>query len=159
MEFKKLPTIKFEDAKITYRNFTGVKTEYNREGDKNFCVIIPDDKIAQQLADDGWNVKIKPPRSEDEGTFCYLPVKVNYDNIPPEIYTVTRKGTNLLTDETVKSLDKASIRSVDLEVRPYNWVTQPGTKNEKSGVAAYVKAMWVVLEESSFAEKYQKPQE
>lgn len=36
----------------------------------------------------------------------------------------------------------------------YNWIIQEGTKNEKSGVKAYLKTMYATIEEDEFAEKY-----
>ena len=43
---------------------------------------------------------------------------------------------------------------MDLTIRPYNWVIQEGTTNEKRGVKAYLRNMYVVIEEDRFAEKY-----
>ena len=47
-----------------------------------------------------------------------------------------------------------AISACTVTIRPYNWVIQEGTKNEKSGVKAYLRSLYVVIEEDEFAEKY-----
>ena len=54
--------LQIDDARIIYRNFSGVGSKFNREGDRNFAIYIDDEDIANELRDRGWNVKIKPPR-------------------------------------------------------------------------------------------------
>ena len=61
--------LEIEDARIIFRNFAGLGSRYNREGDRNFAVIIPNEDIKDQLVADGWTVKIKPPREEGEDPF------------------------------------------------------------------------------------------
>lgn len=139
-----------EGAKLIFRNFSGKADQYNREGDRNFNVIIDDGMLAQRLAEEGWNIKIRPPREEGDEPLYRMPVKVNFNSdFPPKIWLVTRKANTLLNEETVGNLDYAEIRNVDLIITPYFWEV-----NGKSGVKAYLKTMYVTLEEDVFAEKY-----
>lgn len=141
--------ITFEGCRIIFRNFTGKQTQYNPAGKRNFCVVIEDEALAEQLIADGWNVKQRPPRDDDDTSLSYLQVAVSYDNIPPNIWMISSNSRTLLDDTTVGQLDFAEIVNVDLIVRPYNWEV-----NGKSGVKAYVKAMYVTIEEDAFAAKY-----
>ena len=95
-EIKRPDNIVIENARIIFRNFSGRETQFNRAGDRNFCVVIDDEKMAENLANDGWNMKIRRPREEGDSPLRYIPVAVSYKNIPPKIYMVTRKKVNLL---------------------------------------------------------------
>lgn len=154
MAYKVTNYLNIDNAHIIFRNFSGKGDKYNREGNRNFSVKIEDPVQAQRLAEDGWNVKILPPREGEEVGTHYIQVSVRFDPRPPMVYLISGKKKTLLDEESINSLDYAEIRHIDLTLAPYNWVLQEGTPNEKRGVKAYLKTMYVTLEEDVFADRY-----
>lgn len=138
-----------ENARLTYRNFAGRAGKYNDEGDRSFGVAIEDPDLAERLAADGWNVHISKPKDPDEEPTYYISVAVSYRNRAPMITMLTNRQRKTLTEETVSCLDYAEIENVDLVIRPYNWEAKGDT-----GVKAYLKSMYVTIEEDELAAKY-----
>ena len=141
--------IVIENARIGFRNFSGKEGKFNPPGKRNFCWFIDDFDLAERLKSDGWNVKELRPREEGDKPQPYLQVAVNYDNRPPKIVLVTSSGKNVVNEEEVGMLDWAEISNVDLIVTPYNWEF-----NGRSGIKAYVKSMYITIEEDEFEKKY-----
>lgn len=148
MAYRNLKNLVIENAKIMFANFSGVEKQYNNEGERNFCVVIEDPIVAQQMKEDGWNVRLYMPRDPEERPFNYVQVKVSYQpaRFAPHIYTYKGRVSTELDEETVGQLDHADITNVDVVIRPREW--EPGR------IKAYVKEMHVMLEESAFAHKY-----
>ena len=143
--------LQIEDARIIFRNFAGQGSKYNREGDRNFAVLIPDEDIANKLIEDGWSVKIKPPREDGDSPFMYLPVKIKFNHRGPGIYLVSGDKVTRLNEDTIDMLDEVDIKSVDIDLRPYDWEV-----NGKTGRSAYLQALNVIQNIDRFAARYQK---
>lgn len=139
-----------DDARIIHRNFAGVGGKFNREGDRNFSVVIPTQEMVDALVAEGWNVKIKPPREEGDEPFMYLPVKIKFTDRGPAVYL--KAGTNdpvKLSEGSIDCLDEIDIASVDMDIRPYDWVV-----NGKEGRTAYLQSIHVVQNLDRFAARY-----
>lgn len=141
--------VQIDEARIIYRNFEGRATKFNREGDRNFAVVIPNQETADELIEKGWNVKIKAPREEGDAPFMYLPVKVAFNARGPHVYLRSGNRVNKLDEETVGMLDEVDIASVDLDIRPYNW-----EMNGKEGISAYLQSINVIQEVDRFGQRY-----
>lgn len=141
--------LQIDNARIIYRNFSGAPSKFNREGDRNFAVVIPEKDIADALVNEGWNVKVKPPREEGDDPFMYLPVKVKFNDRGPVVYLKTGNNMNRLYEDVVGCLDDVDILNVDLDIRPYDWEV-----NGKAGRTAYLQSICVTQEIDRFAARY-----
>lgn len=144
-------TVVLENVRIIFRNFAGKEGQYNREGDRNFAVLLTDE-MAEGLSRDGWNVKTTREREVDDekvGGEPYLPVTVSYKGRPPRVVMVSSRGRTDLGEEEVELLDYSDIQNVDLIVRPYDW-----NVNGKSGRKAYLKSIFVTINEDELELKY-----
>lgn len=141
--------LEIEDARIIYRNFAGAPSKFNREGDRNFAVIIPNEEIKEALVEAGWNVKIKPPRDEYDEPFMFLPVKVKFNNRGPAAYVVSGNSVTRLNEDTIDMLDEIDIASVDMDLRPFDWEV-----NGNTGRTAYLQAINVTQNVDRFGARY-----
>ena len=144
--------LEINDARILWPNFEGRGDRFNKQGERNFHVVIPDQEIASALMNDknkygnGWNVKIK--KNEDgERPFMNMKVKVSFNGRGPNIYLVSGNKQVQLTEETVKMLDYIDIISCDMDIRPFDGEMPNG----QSFRAAYLSAMRVYQRVDRFA--------
>ena len=141
-------TFMVEDATIIFRNFSGKEGQYNREGDRNFAVILPPD-VAEQMVIDGWNVRQLDPREEGDEPTPYVQVSVNFNNRPPRVVLLTSTTRTQLDEASVEVLDCSDIKTADLIARGYEW-----SVNGKTGVKAYLQSLFVTIEEDALERKY-----
>lgn len=149
--FAPMGILQIDDARIIFRNFRGEATPYNREGDRNFALVIDSTELADQLTKEGWNVKIKDVTEEGETPRMHLPVKVKFNSRGPQVYLKTGDKAVKLDEESVGILDDIDILSVNLDIRPYDWEV-----NGKTGRSAYLQSIEVIQDIDRFAAEYER---
>ncbi len=140
--------VTLQDIDIAFRNFAGKADRYNAEGDRNFVIIL-DNQTEAALLEKGWNVKYLKAREEGDVPQPYLQVSVNFKHKPPKIGMVTSRGISYLGEDTVEMLDWVDIEEADITINPYEWEV-----NGKTGVKAYVKSLFIKIEEDYLQEKW-----
>lgn len=147
-------TFKVEGARLLpypFMNFSGRVTMYNQNGRRTFCVAL-DQKNAEKMKRDGWNVKFPDPREEDGEEIPrdpYIQVEARFDRLPPKIIMITSTARTIVTQDLVAILDGMEFSNVDLIANASNWEV-----GEKAGIKAYLKTMYVTVDEDDLDLKY-----
>ena len=106
--------------------------------------------VEEALKKEGWSVKIKPARNVDEEPFITLPIKVLFNEMGPNVFLNSGGKITKLDEHSIHRLDRISIASVSMDVRPYDW-----TVNGKTGRKAYLSSMEVEQNIDRFSMKYE----
>lgn len=138
-----------DNARLIFKNFSGKGDNYNREGDRNFAVIIDDPNAAEGLANAGWNVRPLISKDPDEEPTNYIKVKVSFKVRAPKVRLLSNHKQVFLNENTISSLDFAKIEECGVVISPYMWEV-----NGKHGISAYLDSMYAKIEDDPFADKY-----
>lgn len=150
------PVVTFENTRFIFiTNFSGDPSRDNYGSkERKGNIVIPTKDQADQLAHDGFNVKVTKPRDGYEDEFVpeyYITIKLNYaSKRPPRIFMV-RDGRNPvpLDENTIAEVDYARISNVNCVCNPYI--------NEARGTKSlYIQTMYVEVntDYDPFAERY-----
>ena len=131
-----------------YRNFEGKRTQFNPTGRRTFTVIF-DEETGRNLEDAGWNIRWRDPRDDQDDRVALLTVECKFGDYPPKILLSSGNNRTLLDEDNISILDSADISKCDLIIRPYNWEV-----NGKTGTKAYVKSMYITLDDADFGGRY-----
>ena len=164
-------TLQIDNARIMFKNFKGEEGPYNREGERSFSLVIaggtlddgrsrePREVTAEEMAEAlmnetnrygvGWNIKIKPAREEGEVPFMRLPVKISTKNRIPAIYVNSAGKVRRLDEDTMGIIDDIAIRSVNLDIRPFD-----GEVHGSPHRTAYLDSIEVIQEIDRFTALY-----
>ena len=115
---------KLKGYQITFKNFSGRPSAngYNRAGNRNFNVIL-DDETAEQMANDGWNVRTKEFDDGSHRNTLQVAVRYDIERFRPRVFLVTPKSNGkfvkrLLTEDTISELDSAKITDTRMILNP-----------------------------------------
>ena len=149
--------LEFVDANIKwgFSHFDGKANGFNEEGDHNFTIIVPEDRV-KELQDAGWNVKFKEGREEGDPGEWILKVNISYRLRAPQVYLVHDDPNNegkkrmMKADESdLDQIRRDSTDQIDCIITPHRWVN-----GNRTGVSAYVKEMYVTIRKSRLAMMY-----
>lgn len=153
-------TYYIDNTTIVFPNFRGEGGPMNRDGDRNFNIVIPDQALADTLKADGYNVKVREAREATEEyearpPLIFLPVKLGFNGrTPPRVVMITcveptTCKRTVLTEEAVGLLDTVTITNVDCKIGPYDWTQNGG------GRTAYAQSLFVTVELDKYDAKYE----
>jgi hypothetical protein len=140
----------FEDCQLRFINFSGAEKQFNKEGDRNFALLLNEQQAAA-MKRDGYNVKYLTAREEDEADQAYVRVKVSYKSPPgPKVVQITSKGRAELDESLVGMLDYVQFDTVDIIITPYVY-----NVNGNTGITAYLKTAYITIVEDILDRKYE----
>ena len=156
-EFKKLINgdLSIEGAIIIWTNFEGRPTKFNPAGGKRTFVLVLTDTVAEELRNEGWNIKTREPREEGEDPLFFTEIVINMDSkFPPKVVLYSefngKKSANKLTSETIRQLDSINIANVDVIIHPYEH-----NFSSVANVKGYANALYITqAPDSNFGGKY-----
>lgn len=143
----------FEGREVRDKNTGRI---YNKEGDQNFCVAIPD-VLADDLIDEGWHVKVY--EDGDGNITKYIKVKINWHPTKPEhipdMNTITSRKTGervstKLDEETSKLISISTLKDIDISIRRSAYRDDDGNWKPTARLAG----SWATLHQSYLADKW-----
>ncbi len=139
---------RIENAPVKYRNFSGAKTQMNKEGDVNFEIVI-DEEVAKNMMKDGWY--IKEDTSNPDKTEYRIKLRLGEFG-EPEVYVIGEDGNAIPFHRGKwRRIDKMTISFVDVVFH------QSKKTFEYQGgeyYSAYVDELYVNIVESDLKKKY-----
>ena len=144
----KIPPLTIKNAILMYKNFGGAAKKYNAKGLRNFHIKL-EPEIAKTLEEDGWNIKWDEPKEDGDLPIAHIKVAVRFDNYPPRVILITKKGRSVLDEDSVEILDWAEIEKADLVLTGSRWDVQG-----KQGIKAWLRKAFVTLSDDDLESEY-----
>lgn len=133
-----------EGAGIIFKNFSGKPTDFNPVGGKRTFALVLPREIADDLVEEGWNVRRRPAKDEGDEDMLYTEIVVNMaSQYPPKLHLLFRYGDSeklvQLREEDLFELDENVLTDIDVVIHPFNH----GRSNSAgSTVKGYLKTLY-----------------
>lgn len=123
-EWDQRNNLRVENAVIFWTNFAGNPTKFNPNGGKRTFNLGLSPAVAQELRENGWNVKERPGREEDDDILYYTEIVVNMKSkYLPKVYLCSefrgKKNMHRLYEDTIGELDDIRYENVDIVINPH----------------------------------------
>lgn len=148
---KRMPDVTIENVQLIFKNFSGRTDQFNAQGLRKFSVVLPED-VARDMENDGWNIKwpkVNPDYAEDGPRPPHIAVVASYRLFSPQVTVIIGNRRVNYTEDMLDLLDTADIISADVVLQPSNY-----EMNGTTGVKAYLKKLYVTIEEDELERKY-----
>ena len=151
--------LEVQGAGIIFKNFSGAPTEFNPAGGKRtFSLVLPKE-LADDLVEEGWNVRRRAAKDEGDEDMFYTEIVVNMNsNYPPKLHILYRYDDReklvLLDEASLDELDNNLLSDVDVIIHPFNH----GRANSAGAtVKGYLKSLYATQVPSiEFGGKYNR---
>lgn len=142
--------VTIEGTRLMFRNFAGAKTQYNREGDRNFHVVI-DAETAAKMDKDDWFIKVNAPKNEGDDTIYTIKVRIGEKDEPPVYVIGENKKPIRLHKAQFKRIDRLNIINVDVVFHQANGTFEYQGREYHS---AYLDKIYINILEDDLDKKY-----
>ena len=133
-----------EGAGIIFKNFSGNPTDFNPVGGKRTFALVLPRELADDLVEEGWNVRRRPAKDEGDDDMLYTEIVVNMaSQYPPKLHLLFRNGANeklvQLREDELNELDENLLTDIDVVIHPF---THGRANSAGSTVKGYLKSLY-----------------
>lgn len=149
MTTNRVSAVTIEGTRLVFRNFSGEKGKFNKDGRREFGAVLPRD-LALQMKEDGWNVKQFRAREDDvEEPDFYILIKIGENGNPPKLVMINSRGRVDIPVGEADILDWVTVAKADLIINPFHWDVDGNT-----GISAYLRSLYITVDEDELERKY-----
>lgn len=156
MAFQDRETLLVDNAQLVYKNFRGLQSQYNMEGNRNTGLLLDYDQ-AYEMMNNGWT-GIRPFKDDVyagiDNPRHVIKVRVKFKHRPPRCYLISSgsdgvPSKTLLGEGLIGIFDTTDSTNVDLVLVAYEYDV-----SGRQGKSAYLQSMFYTMYEDPLELRY-----